>query len=474
MRAPPRGIRPAVIRPRPPRLLLNDLIVVVAPCTLTGGTISVTDNNADGLGTYVQVDSDRTGFSTAGVLTVWVRNALIGSATSTVFTATQTGSTGGGLDVFRVSGMSYAGAAAVRQTAGQSTGTAGTTPAPVLGAAALTGNPLIGAVCNGTSPATMTPRTSWTEATDLGYATPTTGMETMYRSSGETGTTQTWGSTSATAFASVVIELTAAAPETSPSLEVYGFSIPSPPLSTATINSVTVAITEHQSSAIQAPCTFELWDYSSTPAIVGTTQTGTPGTSTGNVSSATFTGVTYAMLATLRVRVYGHAPAGSSYIESVDGVSLVVNYTPSPNATVVMGSALAVTTTKPAPLVNQLVASPLAVTVSFPAPTVTVPAITQIEDESASYVLDEGGATVYDESYVSGSVTVTPATLTASTGTPAPAVSGSALVSPGVLAVTSTKPARWYGRTQRRHLPPWPSPGPPPFLVSAAVSLLLS
>ena len=131
------------------------------------------------------------------------------------------------------------------------------------------------------------------------------------------------------------------------------------------------------------------------------------------------------MLATLRVRVYGNAPAGSGYVESVDGVSLAVNYTPYPGATVTMSSALAVTTAIPAPLVNQLVASPLAVTVSFPAPTVTVPAIAQIEDESASYVLDEGGATVYDESYsgaASATVTMGSALVVTSTQ-PAPAVS---------------------------------------------------
>ena len=113
--------------------------------------------------------------------------------------------------------------------------------------------------------------------------------------------------------------------ETSPSLELYGFVITGP-TSGDVINSVTVAITEHQSSAAQQACTFELWDYSGPPARIGTAQTGTASTSTGNVSSAAFTGVTYAQLATLRVRVFGNANAASSYIESVDGVSLVVNY----------------------------------------------------------------------------------------------------------------------------------------------------
>jgi hypothetical protein len=193
----------------------NDLIVVIAPATGVA-TSSVTDNNADGLGTYTQVDSDRTGWSTAGHLSVWVRTALVGSATSTVFTAAQAGSTGGGLDVFRISGMTRTGTAAVRQSNGQSTGTSGTTPAPAMGSAVLTGNPVIGAACCGTNASTnFTPRTGWTEATDLGYNVPAAGMETAFISSGETGTTLTWGSTAPSAFASVAVELDASAPVSS-------------------------------------------------------------------------------------------------------------------------------------------------------------------------------------------------------------------------------------------------------------------
>ena len=108
---------------------------------------------------------------------------------------------------------------------------------------------------------------------------------------------------------------------------MYGFTITGPGAAD-TIGSVTVAVTEHQSSAAQAPCTFELWVYSSTPVIIGTTQTGTASISGGNVSSAVFTGVTYAQLATLRVRVYGNALSGSGYTESVDSVGITVSYTP--------------------------------------------------------------------------------------------------------------------------------------------------
>lgn len=197
---------------------VGDLLVVVAASSgLSGGTTAVTDNNADGLGVYTQVDVDRTGFSTTGVLTVWIRNAPIGSATSTVVTAAQVGSSGGGLDVFRVSGMTRTGSGAARQTAGQSTGTSGTTPAPVMGSAVLTANPVIIAIATSTNgTANSAPRTSpaYTEATDLGYNTPATGLETQFVNSGETGTTLTVGATAPSAFASVAVELDTTAPIT--------------------------------------------------------------------------------------------------------------------------------------------------------------------------------------------------------------------------------------------------------------------
>ena len=204
---------------------LADLIVIFAPCTLAGGTTSVTDNNSDGRGTYTQIDVDRTGFSTSGVLTIWIRNALIGSATSTVFTANQASSTGGGLTIYRITGMSIVGLGAVRGAGGQSAGTAATTPAPVLlrrtgttfsgTQAALTGNVVIGSVCNGASPAAMTPPASFTElpTPDLGYTVPTTGAETCFSNSGITASTITWGSASGTAFASMAVELDASVPQ---------------------------------------------------------------------------------------------------------------------------------------------------------------------------------------------------------------------------------------------------------------------
>lgn len=206
----------------------GDLIVIVAPCTLSGGTTSVSDNNSDLRGTYTKIGSSFTGFSTAGDLSIWIRNALVGSGTSTVFTAAQAGSTGGGLLIYRITGMSIVGLAAVRGAGGQSAGGAGGTPAPVLlgrtpsgggytfsgTQAALTGNLVIGAVCNGTnSTTTVTQPASWTEDFDNGYNTPPSGFEACHRNSGETNSTITFGSTTATAFASMVIELDTSVPQ---------------------------------------------------------------------------------------------------------------------------------------------------------------------------------------------------------------------------------------------------------------------
>ena len=206
---------------------VGDLIIVIAATSgLAGGTISVSDDQTPA-GAYTQIGVDRTGFSTTGILTGWVRTALITAASSTIFTANQTGSSGGGLVVYRISGISIVGLGAIRGCGGQNSGTLGTTPAPVLlgrlgttfagTQAALTGNVIVTAVCNGTSPAAMTPRASpaYTEAPtpDLGYASPTTGISVCFINSGETASTLTWGGTSATAFASIAIEVDTSVPQ---------------------------------------------------------------------------------------------------------------------------------------------------------------------------------------------------------------------------------------------------------------------
>lgn len=209
---------------------VGDLIVIFAAATLLTGPVgatNVSDNNTTALddGSYTKIGSSFTGFSTsaAGGLDAWVRNKLIAAASSTIFTAAQSASNGGGLIVFRISGMSICGLGAIRGAGGQTNGTAGGTPAPVLlrrvgtsfsgTQAALTGNTCLGTVCNGTnSTTTVTQPASWTEASDLGYNTPPSGMENCFRNSGETNSTITFGSTTLTQFASLVVELDTTVP----------------------------------------------------------------------------------------------------------------------------------------------------------------------------------------------------------------------------------------------------------------------
>lgn len=192
---------------------LGDLIVLLVAHTGNTASIAPTDNNSDGAGTYSLVNTCVKATS-ADTMQVWVRNAPIGSASSTVFTHAPGTSSGGGIGVFKVTGMSRYGLGSVRRSAIQSNQAGGGTPTPVLAAAALTTNPLIGAVFNATNAATMTPRSSpaYSERFDVGYSSPTTGLEAMSIDSGETGTSIAWGGTSASAFCSIVVELDASVP----------------------------------------------------------------------------------------------------------------------------------------------------------------------------------------------------------------------------------------------------------------------
>lgn len=192
---------------------VRDLIVLVVAHTGNTATTAPTDNNPDGAGSYSLLDTAVT-TSSADTMKMWVRDQLIGNAASTTFSTAPGTTTGGGLAVMKVTGMSRSSANAKRQSAIQSNQAAAGTPTATLGAAALTGNCLIGAVFNATNPATITPRISpaWTEATDVGFATPTTGLEVSSIDSGETGSSIAWGAVSASAFCDIVVELDTSVP----------------------------------------------------------------------------------------------------------------------------------------------------------------------------------------------------------------------------------------------------------------------
>lgn len=158
---------------------VNDLIVVVQVSSNSAATgHNITDDQAGGTYTQIALAQESTNGKR---LRMWVRNSLIASAVSTVFTSTISGDSGGGLGVFKVTGMSKVGLNAIRQSAIQDEQAASTTPAPVFGSAVLTTNPVLGCVMNGTNPATLTPRSSpaYTERFDVGYINTTIGVEVM-------------------------------------------------------------------------------------------------------------------------------------------------------------------------------------------------------------------------------------------------------------------------------------------------------
>lgn len=188
---------------------VGDLVVIIAGNTGNVATPTVSDNNADGLGAYTMVASARKAAS-ADRVTVWVRNALVGSATSTTWQQVPGASTGGFILIFALSGMTATGALAVRQIAVQEDQTAGGTPAPTFASAALGINTLLGVIFNATNPATMTKPASFdTERVDSGYTVPDTGVEIVTDDTGNTDTTVTWGSTSASDWCSIIVEFNA-------------------------------------------------------------------------------------------------------------------------------------------------------------------------------------------------------------------------------------------------------------------------
>lgn len=150
----------------------------------------------------------------------------LAAASSMTVTFDCTGDAGAGCIIFvcGISSMTRTGIDAVRQTALQDNQAAASTPAPAFASSVITSNVTSGFIHNATSPAGMTPPTSWTElTTDVGYSTPTTGGEYVTRDSGFTGTTVTWGSTSASAYGSMIVEFdTSAATFTCPYVALVG------------------------------------------------------------------------------------------------------------------------------------------------------------------------------------------------------------------------------------------------------------
>ena len=191
---------------------VDDLIVVIHG----GSGFAGADNSTitdDQSGTYTKIGASplSTGGGTAGALWISIRTALIPSAVSTVFTATNSGDTGGGLTVLKVTGMLRVGADAALQNKGESSQTENP-PVIDFPAATLAGNPIILGVFGEDNPPALTPPSGFTETTDTGWATPTSGIEVCFDSDGNTLTQYAWSGGALTDHNDVGVELDATAP----------------------------------------------------------------------------------------------------------------------------------------------------------------------------------------------------------------------------------------------------------------------
>lgn len=189
----------------------DDLLVVFVVAATTVATGSMTGtvvSTFTKVGSYVKKSSGDTIYCFVG------DSLTTGTSQTVTFFCTGDAAQGASIVIIRVSGMSRTGASAIRQSQGQENQTASTTPAPVFDTTTLTGNVVLGCVGNESNTATVTQPSTWTEATDTGFNSPTTGTEVCYKSSGFVDTTVTWGSTSPTDFGSMIVELDTSVPET--------------------------------------------------------------------------------------------------------------------------------------------------------------------------------------------------------------------------------------------------------------------
>jgi hypothetical protein len=154
---------------------------------------------------------------------IFVANQLT-TATARTITATFGGATTGGyIQVYRISGMEQVGLEAIRQVAKRDSGAQNTAPTgAVFPGAALTTNPVVGLwQSTGTLP---TLPTGFTVDSNVTYSTPTMRHASIKSDSGFASTDLYWGSTSATVYSFVALELDSAEVATGP-LETVGSTL---------------------------------------------------------------------------------------------------------------------------------------------------------------------------------------------------------------------------------------------------------
>lgn len=197
---------------------INALMYAWLVATGNVATWGLTDTHVDGLGSspgwLLVPGTTAVKNSSADQVVFFVRKSLAGTNNGNEHATTSgmTGSTGGGPTVGYATGMSLAGASAIRQVGIQNNGASGGTPTVTLPAACLTTNAVLGIVFVTTNGTTITGPSGWGSQGSVGYGSPNAGYRTTGINSGFTGSTVTWGSTAPSAFCAVVVEFDATAP----------------------------------------------------------------------------------------------------------------------------------------------------------------------------------------------------------------------------------------------------------------------
>jgi hypothetical protein len=181
--------------------LMNDQLVLIVGWTginnLTAAQIRITHSVAN-LPGWVPLGE---GFATAGFgMAAFICADFQKVLTSRTVTATYGGSTATGtfIAVVAVRNTNFRGPGCIRQWSMATFAAAGT-PTVTFPVAVVADSSVMGSVMNQTNPAGLTAPTNFGEGWDTGIATPVAGWEGVARNRGQTGTSLTWGGTSASA-----------------------------------------------------------------------------------------------------------------------------------------------------------------------------------------------------------------------------------------------------------------------------------
>ncbi len=173
------------------------LIVIVA---IRGTAVSATISDTAGVAVWTTHEDNGTGLA---IFT----GAVLGVPSRTIVQISITGDAGTGRRTSMWECTGDVGRPEYVQSDLSDVGAGGTTPQWTPDVVLNTNNAYFACINNTSNPAAVTEPASWTEDADTGHVSPTAGWEVVSRNGGESGLSVSWGSTSATAWRLLGIEI---------------------------------------------------------------------------------------------------------------------------------------------------------------------------------------------------------------------------------------------------------------------------